>query len=217
MDIYELARGPFAWAAFFVFFSGCFFQIMFIFATGHRQKFLYPSASIKGSLKAFYFGIIPFGSSYMRKNPALTIITAGFHVSLILTPLFLLAHGVLLYESWNILWWNLPEILADIMTVAVVFSCVFFLGRRLVLPEVKNITRAGDVMLLVLILISFITGFLATHQWGPYRPFLITHIISGEFLVAVIPFTRLSHMIFFWASRAYMGAEYSKVLDARDW
>jgi nitrate reductase gamma subunit len=217
MDFYELSRGPLVWIAFFVFFAGCVYQFVFILAMGHRQKLLYPSSSIKGSLQSWCFGILPFSSSYMRKNPVLTVVTAVFHACLLVAPLFLIAHGVLLYESWQIRWWSIPEILSDGMTVAVVLSCFFFIGRRLAVPEVRNATRAGDVTLLVMILVSFLTGFLATHQWGPYRPLLITHIVSGEILLASIPFTRLSHMMFFWVSRAYMGAEYSKALGARDW
>jgi len=217
MDLYELARGPFAWIAFLVFISGCLYKIVFILAMGHHSKLLYPSASVKGSLRSFLFGILPFGSSYMRKNPVLTIITGLFHLCLLLLPLFLLAHIVLWYESWKILWWSMPERLADFMTITVLLSCLFFLARRIFLPETRKVTRAEDIILLVLILMPFLTGFLATHQIGPYRPLLISHVISGEILFSVIPFSRLGHMMFFWVSRAYMGAEYSKVMNARDW
>ena len=217
MDLYLLTRGPFVWAAFLIFFSGCLYQIVFILAMGHHKKNLYPWAGIKGSLRSFLFGLLPFGSSYMRKNPALTIVTVIFHLCLLLVPLFLLAHVILWYESWEFFWWCLPESFADVMTLAVIFSCIFFLGRRFLIPEVKSATRAGDILLLILVMIPFLTGFLATHQWGPYRPLLITHIISSEILISIIPFTRFGHMFFFWVSRAYMGAEYSKVLQPRDW
>jgi nitrate reductase gamma subunit len=217
MDLYQLARGPFVWMTFFIFLCGCVYQIVFILSVGHHKKNLYPLAGINGSLRSFFFGLLPFGSSYMRKNPAFTFVTAIFHLCLLLAPLFLLAHIVLWYESWKILWWSLPERFADIMTIAVIFSCIFFLGRRFFIPEVKSATSVGDIFLLILVMTPFLTGFLATHQWGPYRPMLITHIVSGEFLIAVIPLTRLGHMFFFWVSRAYMGAEYSKVLQSGDW
>lgn len=217
MDLYELARGPFAWMAFIVFISGCLYQIIFTLVIGQHSTFLYPSASIKGSLRSFLFGILPFGSSYMRKNPVLTIITVLFHLCLLLLPVFLFAHIVLWYESWKILWWSIPKSLADFMTIVVILACIFFLARRFFVPEAKTVTRAGDIFLLVLTLTPFLTGFLASHQWGPYRPLLIFHIISGEILFSVIPFSKLGHMLFFWLSRAYMGAEYSKVMSAGDW
>lgn len=218
MDLYLLVRGPFVWASLFVFLIGCLYQTVFTLTMGRRYgKFLYPVGSFKGAMKSFIFGLLPFGSSYMRKNPVLTFVTVLFHFCIILCPLFLLAHSVLIYESWQILLWSVPEIIADVMTVVIIFSCIFFLARRVILPEIKNATTPGDVVLLLLILTPFLTGFLATHQWGPYRTLLITHIITGEILFAFLPFTRLGHMLFFWSSRAYMGAEYSKVLNAGDW
>jgi hypothetical protein len=36
-------------------------------------------------------------------------------------------------------------------------------------------------------------------------------------LLMVIPFTRLSHMLFFFFSMAYMGSEFGAVRNARDW
>lgn len=217
MDFYELARGPFAWIAFIIFFSGCLYRIIFTLTAGHHHKFLYPGNSINGAAKSIIHGILPFGSFYMRRHPVFTMITVIFHLCVLIIPVFLLAHIVLWYESWQILFWNVPERLADIMTVVVICGCLFFFGRRLILPEVKHVTRADDIILLLLILAPFLTGFLSTHQWGPYRPMLIFHIISGEILIAVIPFSRLGHMLLFWLSRGYMGAEFSKVLKAGDW
>jgi len=46
---------------------------------------------------------------------------------------------------------------------------------------------------------------------------LILHILSGEIMLMAIPFTRLSHMLFFWFTRAYMGCEFGLVRNARDW
>ena len=66
-------------------------------------------------------------------------------------------------------------------------------------------------------LVVFLSGFLASHQWGPYRPILILHIISGELLLVILPFSKLGHMMFFGISRAYMGAEFGKHLKASDW
>jgi nitrate reductase gamma subunit len=46
---------------------------------------------------------------------------------------------------------------------------------------------------------------------------LILHILTGEILLVAIPFTRLSHMFFFFFTRAYMGSEFGSVRNARDW
>jgi nitrate reductase gamma subunit len=43
------------------------------------------------------------------------------------------------------------------------------------------------------------------------------HILAGEILIALIPFTRLSHALFVLFTRAYMGSEFGAVRNARDW
>jgi nitrate reductase gamma subunit len=121
------------------------------------------------------------------------------------------------YESWKIQWCSLPECAADVMSVLVVLACVFFLVRRIVAPEVQNVTFLSDYVLLAVVMLPFLTGFLAYHQIGPYRLTLIHHILAGEILLVAIPFTRLSHMFFFFFTRAYMGSEFGNVRNARDW
>ena len=217
MDIYELVRGPLAWVAFIIFAAGCTYRLGSMLVAAKKEPALHPSASFKGAVRSIFYGLIPFGSTYMRRQPLFTVVTIGFHLGVILVPLFLLAHIVLWYESWEILWWSLPDLLADLMSLWVILACVYFLVRRWIVPEVKKVTRPGDVLLLIIIFATFLTGFLAYHQWGPYRPILILHVLTGEILLVAVPFTKLGHMLFFGFSRAYMGAEYGKVLDASEW
>jgi nitrate reductase gamma subunit len=153
----------------------------------------------------------------MRKQPLFTLVTFLFHLCVVILPIFLLAHIVLWYESWVILWWSLPDMLADAMALWVILACLYFMGRRLLIPEVKQVSRPADLLLLMIILLTFLSGFLAYHQWGPYRPLLILHVVSNEILLVVLPFSKLGHMFFSFFSRAYMGAEYGKTLKVHDW
>jgi nitrate reductase gamma subunit len=217
MDIYELVRGPFAWVALIVFVAGSLYRIAAMLISGKKEPSLYPATSLKDGLRSILHGLLPFGSTYMRRQPLFTVVTIGFHLGVIILPLFLLAHTVLWYESWQILWWSLPDLLADIVAVWVMLACVYFLVRRSTVPEVKQVTRPTDILLPAIVLLTFLTGFLAYHQWGPYRPMLILHILAGEILLVTIPFSKLGHMLFVMFSRAYMGAEFGKVLKAREW
>jgi len=217
MDIYELVRGPFAWVALILFIVGSLYRIAAMLISGKKEPSLYPATSLKDGLRSILHGLLPFGSTYMRRQPLFTVVTIGFHLGVIILPLFLLAHTVLWYESWDILWWSLPDLLADIAAVWVMLACVYFLVRRSTEPEVKQVTRPTDILLPAIVLLTFLTGFLAYHQWGPYRPMLILHILAGEILLVTIPFSKLGHMLFVMFSRAYMGAEFGKVLKAREW
>jgi len=217
MDLYEIVRGPLVWVSFLVFFFGSIYRIVSMLLEAKKDKVVYPYMSLKFSLRSLLHWIIPFGSRSMRMQPAMTILSFLFHICLFVAPLFLLAHSVLWYESWKIQWWSLPESVGDIMTLVVIVACIFFLLRRILAPEVKNVTSASDFILLAVVLLPFLTGFMAYHQWGAYKAVLILHILSGEIMLMAIPFTRLSHMLFFWFTRAYMGCEFGLVRNARDW
>ena len=217
MDVYELARGPFAWIALIIFVLGSLYRIVFLLLTGKKEPALDPSKSRKDAARSILHGLIPFGSTYMRRQPVFTMVSFIFHLCVVILPIFLLAHIVLWYESWEIQWWSLPDFPADLMTLWVILACLYFILRRLLIPQVKLVTRPVDLGLLFIILLTFLSGFLAYHQWGPYRPVLILHIIPSEILLVILPFSKLGHMLFFGFSRAYMGSEFGKILKARDW
>ena len=111
----------------------------------------------------------------------------------------------------------LPDSVADVMTLVVIASCIFFLIRRLTSPEVKFVTSVSDYVILAIVAAPFITGFLAYHQWVGYQLIAILHILSGEIMLMAIPFTRLSHMLFSPLTRAYMGSEFGGIKNAKDW
>jgi nitrate reductase gamma subunit len=217
-DLYNFVTGPLAWAAFIVFIAGSLYRLINMFyLVNKKEKFIYTYMSFKYSFRSIFHWIIPFATVNWKRHPVLTIVTFAFHTCLIITPVFLLSHAILWDESWNISLWSLPDGVADIMTLVVVGSCIFFLVRRLVLPEVQYVTSASDYLILAIVAAPFITGFIAYHQWVNYQFFMILHIISGEIMLVAIPFTRLSHMLFSPFTRAYMGSEFGGVRNAKDW
>jgi nitrate reductase gamma subunit len=84
-------------------------------------------------------------------------------------------------------------------------------------PEVKYLTGAMDYILILVVLLPFLTGFLAYHQWIAYQWITVIHILSGELMLIIIPFSRFSHMLNAPLTRAYMGSEFGHVRQARDW
>jgi len=217
-NLYIFVSGPLAWVAFILFIGGSLFRLINLFVLVHRkERFIYSYMSLKYSLRSILHWSTPFATENMRRHPGLTIVAFAFHICLLLTPIFLLAHVTLIDEAWNVNWWTLPEATAQIMTLIVIAGCVFFLVRRLVNPEVKYVTSASDYILLAIIAAPFVTGFLAFFQWFEYQILVILHIISGEIMLVAIPFTRLSHMFFAPLTRAYMGSEFGGVRHARDW
>lgn len=217
-DIYSIITGPLLWFSFIAFFTGSIYRLgsMAILAK-KKDEVVYAYMDFKYALRSIIHWIFPFGSLNMRKHPVMTIVAFLFHICLFIVPVFLFAHIILLKESWDLSWWFMPDKVADIMTIIVILSCIFFAVRRLMLPEVKYLTSFSDYCLLFIVAAPFITGFWAYHQLPGYSLVGIIHIISGEIMLISIPFTRLSHMLFFFFTRGYIGSEFGAIRHARDW
>jgi nitrate reductase gamma subunit len=217
-ELYRLATGPLAWAAFVVFVAGSLFRLIHLIALVHRkERFIYTYMSLKFSLRSIVHWLAPFATVNWRLHPRLTIVTFAFHICLVAAPVFLMAHVVLWDEAWNVRWWTLPDGLAVVMTGIVLGGCLFFFVRRRVTPEVAYVTSASDYVILALVAAPFATGLIAYFQWFDVRLFTLLHVLSGEAMLVAIPFTRISHMLFAPLTRAYMGSEFGGIRHARDW
>ena len=217
-EIYKFVSGPMVCVAFSIFILGSFYRIFSLLSlVRQKESFIFSYMSLKYSLRSILRWSIPFSTTNMRLNPVMTIVTYIFHLCLLITPVFLLAHVLLIEESWGISWWTLPEWLSDLMTLGVIGGCLYFLYRRLFLAQVKFVTTAADFGLLLIVAAPFITGFLAYHQWFAYQTIMILHVVCGEIMLIAIPFTRLSHMLLAPFTRAYLGSEFGGVRQVRDW
>lgn len=215
--MYELVRGPLVWVAFIVFVGGLALKLITTARLAKKEKTVYPTLSLKYGLRSLWHWAMPFGSHNMRIRPVMTLVSWAFHLCLVVTPLFAMGHAVLWEESWGVRWWSLPPLAADIMTLVVIAGGLFFSIRRLVAPEVRNVTTWKDFLLVFIVVLPFVTGFVAHMQWLPYEPVIVLHIVSGVLWLVAIPFTWLAHMLWFVFSRAYMGSEFGAVRNARDW
>ena len=218
--LYNLARGPLVWVALVLFVVGSLYQFSQM-ALLARQKdgYVYEYWSWTHALKsAFYWWILPLGSYNARLNPVMAIVTWVFHLCLLFSPIFLLAHVVMFETAWNVgLWPTLPDQAADVMAFAVLAGCVFFLLRRLTLAQVKFVTSGNDFFILAVVCLPFLTGVLAYHQVGDYRTLLTLHMLAGELMLALLPFTRLAHAIYALFVRGYTASEFGAVRQIKDW
>ncbi len=216
--IYDFLTGPALWFAFIFFIGGLAVRIAFLFRLSRKKdRVVYNHFSFRWGLRSVMHWIIPWASASMRQQPVFTLVGFLFHVSLLTVPLFLDAHIVLWDEAFGVSLWSLPDALADAMTVALLAAAVFLFVRRGIRPEVRILTSSWDYALLILTALPFLTGFLSYHQWGPYELLLILHILLGEILLILIPFTKLGHMLLFFFTRAFIGFEMGGRRGARSW
>jgi nitrate reductase gamma subunit len=217
-DIYYIISGPMVWVSIVLFAAGSLYRLFSMGRlTAKKDQVALSYMNIRYALRSIFHWIIPFANISMRKHPLMTAVAFSFHICLIFTPIFLLAHVILIKESWNISWWYFPGRITDVMTLIVIAACIFFMVRRMIRPEVSYLTTASDYILLAVVAAPFASGFWAAHHWPGYNLAAIFHIISGETLLIAIPFTRLSHMLFFPFTRGYMGSEFGGVRKAKDW
>jgi nitrate reductase gamma subunit len=215
--MYDFASGPLVWISFIVFAAGMVYQFLRLLISAKKDKVIYPYMSLKYSLRSLLHWIVPFASKNMRERFEVTIVSFIFHVCLILLPIFIPAHVAMFAFSWGLTWPTLSQSSATYMTLLIILAALFFLGRRLMMPEVRFVTFPSDYVLLAIVVAPFLTGFIANRQWFYYETMVVIHMICGAVMLMAIPFTRLSHMLFFPFTRAYMGSEFGAVRHAKDW
>ncbi len=211
--MYEFVTGPLAWLAFGIFFIGLIVRIV-LYIRGldwkmdrvtYRVNTFY---GIKGAIRSVFYWMVPFGTRGWKTHPVFTIITFAFHLSLLISAIFLPAHNYILKQKWGISFFTIPEAVGDILAILVMIAVAMFIVRRIVLPEVRIITSAYDYLILAIAVAPFITGFIAYHQIFDYKTWLILHILSGEIMLIAIPFTKLSHFVLFFMSRIQIGMDF---------
>lgn len=214
----DFIMGPMAWISFLIFLGGLGFRMAgFIRELKHKEPYVFSYLTLFHSLRSIGAWLIPFFPVSTRKSPFFYGMSYLFHLLLFAVPVFLSAHVVLVQEAFNISWPVFSDQIADALTVFVIFALVFFCGRRITVPDVRFLTSPTDFLLIAVVLLPFLTGFIAYHQFFAYRWVMIVHILSGELLLIMIPFSRFSHMMFAPFTRAYTGSEFGNVKHARDW
>ncbi len=218
--MYELARGPLLWLAAVVFIAGIGYRVVELFLlTKKRERVPWPKRGIRvdSPEERRLRPIISFQHSLIGKHPVMAIVSGVFHLCLFAAPIFAQGHILLLRQSWGIRLWSLPSSLVDVLTVIVLLGVLFLLVRRAMLPRVRAVTGFDDILFLFIVAAPYLTGFLAYHQWFQYRTVIILHMLAGELMLIAIPFTKLSHMVFFFFVRGFMGSEHSIARGSRVW
>ena len=211
--MYDFLTGFLFWFALAVCLIGMFVRIILYFKGLNWQLDRvayksYPSAGFKGAVISIYKWLLPFGTRGWRKQPFMTILFFGFHTGAVLLPLFLVAHNLFLKETIGISLLTLNPGIADLLTWITVISGLLIILRRIALPEVRILTTWYDCFILFVSLAPFVTGLIARYELGNYSFWLTAHIFFGEVLLIAIPFTKLSHIVLFFASRAQLGMDF---------
>lgn len=205
-DLLLWARGPgFQWAI-GLFLLGMILRGFELFSLGRRQDISVPRAHSLGSgWRTIFTRSLPKWS-VLRRAPATPLIAYSFHIGffavLFLFPAHIqIAHGVL-----GLSWPGLPAPLIDALALLTLLAVAGLAAGRLLDPVKRLISRFDDYFVLALSALPLLTGYFAFHhQFLPYTRMLALHILSAELLLALMPFTSLSHFAALFAARWYNG------------
>lgn len=168
----------------------------------------YPGMGFKGAVRSIYKWLIPYGTYGWRQQPVMAAAFFGFHIGAVCIPLFLVAHNVFLKDKLGFSFFTISTPVADVLSWIAVICLCFMVLRRLTLPEVRILTDRKDWGVLLISFLPFLTGMLARYGVGDYAFWLNAHILTGEIVLLAIPFTKLSHVFLFFASRAQLGMDF---------
>jgi nitrate reductase gamma subunit len=220
--MYELARGPLMWAATIIFFTGIIYRCVQLYLlTGKKERAFFYAAPVKPRERTpeerKMDMIVAVRNSLLGTHPIMAIVSFVFHSFICIIPLFLLGHNLLIYESWGISLFSLPDGLCDALAAVFVLIGLFFLLRRMIVPQVRIISTYYDYLVLAITVAPFLTGFFAYHQWFDYKTVITIHMLVGELMLIAIPFTKIGHMIFFFFVRILISSEHSFWRGNRAW
>ncbi len=162
---------------------------------------------IPGALSSIIQWLIPAGTRSWRKQPLVALGFFLLHIGAVLVPFFLLGHTVILQYVTGISLPSLPMNVADGLSIASLCGLVVLIGRRLVVPEARALTTGEDWLIILLTVVPFASGVMA--RFTPSDIWTLVHIISGEIFLIAAPFTKLSHIVLFFMSRAQTGMDFA--------
>jgi nitrate reductase gamma subunit len=203
-----------------VFLGGIAWRLVELFRlTRKRERVAWPTRNVRADSPAEqkFRPILSFQHSLIGQHPVMAVVSGLFHLCVFIAPLFAKGHNLMMRESLGFCFWSLPLTATDALTVLVLGGVLFMLARRLVIPRVRAVSGLADYALLALVAVPYLTGFIAYHQWLPYRAIVTLHMLTGEAMLIAIPFTKMAHMVFFLFARGFMESEHNVGRGDRVW
>jgi nitrate reductase gamma subunit len=193
----DFARGPFFRFALALFVLGLIRHVVITWLSVRDALKKADDKKLPGEAirKATVRWIFPMRAFNEKKS--FSVASVVFHVGVILAPLFLTTHVLLIERAIGLSWPTLPNLLADILTLAAIAGIVFMFASRVSTPEGRALTRSQDLWVLILVGLPFLSGFLAMHPVLNPLPFsftMLVHVLSANVALAIVPFTKLVHI-----------------------
>ncbi|MBU0743038.1 respiratory nitrate reductase subunit gamma [bacterium] len=134
----------------------------------------------------------------LRLRPLYGLASLLFHAGILLLPLFYVGHVTL----WGAIlppWWpRLGRGASDAFTYLALAGLAVILLERLLVKASRDLSRAGDAGILLLLLALAASGYWAAHpSASPLAPrtMLLVHMLAGNLALVVTPLSKIVHCV----------------------
>lgn len=213
----ELFRGPIFYAAIVVFIGGMIYRLVRVLALGWARDRVPSSGSkLGGAVVSFLKGIIvwpfiPWVKNTFKKNPVTFIAGGLFHLGLFTVIIFGTPH-MLVWKSLGGLGWPTVALpIVDWLAAVAIVSLLTLLLHRIVNPVLRLLSGVPEIFNWAIVFLPMVTGYILTHHlFFRYQVDFTLHMASVDLLLIWIPFSRISHFLFYFFSKAIHGAQFAK-------
>lgn len=134
----------------------------------------------------------------LRARPLYALASLAFHAGILLVPLFYAGH-VTLWDTTLPAWWpRLAPGASDVLTYLALAGLVTVLLERLLVKVSRDLSRFGDVGILLLLLVLVASGYWAAHPASsPLAPrvMLLLHMLAGNLALIITPLSKIVHCV----------------------
>lgn len=206
LELLTWARGPGLALALAVLLFGIVLRLIEIQALGRKADLAPARADSPGCgwRTIFSRSLPPPG---MMKYAPLTYLGGYvFHIGLAIAVFCFVPHIELIRGLLGIRWPGLPNLFVDIATIAAILAMIAVLVGRFTDPVKRMLSGFGDWLAWGLTFVPLATGYAAFHHLVENYPLMLAlHILSVELLLALLPFTKLFHVVSLFMARWYNG------------
>jgi nitrate reductase gamma subunit len=195
----DFGRGPLFRLAFSIMLLGLLRAVV-LTLTGLEQAYrknmdrIVPWREVFRQTAAWMFPV----SRFWRRRPFYGTVSFLFHVGLLVVPFFFASHVLLWRRSAGFSWPGIAAGSANWLTLMVIVAGAGLLGGRIFHPGARSISHFQDYAWLLLLLVPFVTGYVCVNlRVGPgaYQSMMLLHVYSADFIMLMIPFTKMAHCV----------------------
>jgi nitrate reductase gamma subunit len=206
LDLLTFARGCALNWALIIFAAGVVLRLFEIFGLGRKTDLSTPRTDSPGSgWRTVLTRTLP-PEGMLKRDPVTYIGGYVFHFGLFVAMFFFAPHIEFFRSMTGLGWPSLPTALVDASVVAAIVAMGMLLAHRLNNPVKRMLSGFGDYLAWAVTLLPLLTGYLAYHHlFVEYTLMLALHLFSVEFLLVLLPFTKLFHTFSVFIARWYNG------------